>query len=101
WGAAATALAMALISISGLVLLLRRMGGWRQLAGRVRGSLAQRLHVLVGRVVLLVLCLTSFTGLYMSATTLGLVTLEAGPEPDVLSVATGQPGLPAARLPLL
>ncbi|WBY03929.1 PepSY domain-containing protein [Ramlibacter tataouinensis] len=101
WGAAGTALAMALISISGLVLMLRRMGGWRQLAGRVRGSLAQRLHVLAGRVVLPVLCLTSFTGLYMSATTLGLVPLEAGPEPDVVSMATGRPGLPGPRLPLL
>ena len=51
WGAASIALGMALLSVSGLVLLLRRMGGWRQLAARVRGSLAQRLHVLVGRVV--------------------------------------------------
>ena len=52
WGAAATALAMVLLSISGLVLLVRRMGGWRHVAGRVRGTLAQRLHVLAGRVVL-------------------------------------------------
>jgi sulfite reductase (NADPH) flavoprotein alpha-component len=42
WGAAGIALAMALLCVSGLVLLLRRMGGWRQLAARVRGSLAQR-----------------------------------------------------------
>lgn len=101
WGAAATALAMALISISGLVLLLRRMGGWRQLAGRVRGPLSQRLHVLAGRVVLPVLCLSSLTALYMSATTLGLVALDAGAEPDVVSVASGQPGLPVAQLPML
>ena len=51
-GAAAAALALALLSISGAVLLLRRMGGWRQLTGRVRGTLAQRLHVLSGRVLL-------------------------------------------------
>ena len=81
WGAAGIALAMALISFSGLVLLLRRMGGWRHLAGRVRGPLAQRLHVLVGRVVLAVLCLSSLTALFMSATTLGLVQLDAGSEP--------------------
>jgi sulfite reductase (NADPH) flavoprotein alpha-component len=101
WGAAGAALAMALISVSGLVLLLRRMGGWRQLAGQVRGSWPQRLHVLAGRVALPVLCLTSFTALYMSATTLELVTLGSDSEPDVASVAGGQPGLSASQLPLL
>ena len=101
WGAAALALAMALISCSGLVLLLRRMGGWRHLAGPVRGSLAQRLHVLVGRIVLVVLCLTSITALYMSSTTLGLLDLDAGPEPDVVSTIGNQGGLPAAQVPML
>ena len=101
WGAAGIALGMALLSVSGLVLLLRRMGGWRQLAARVRGSLAQRLHVLVGRVVLAVLFLTSITALTMSASTLGLVALDAGPEPDAASVTTGQPALPAAQLAML
>ena len=107
WGAAGIALAMGLICVSALVLLLRRMGGWRQLVGRVRGSLAQRIHVLTGRVVLVLLLLTSLTALTMSASTLGLVTLDAGVEPDVVSlipVATGQTALQAlsgAQLPLL
>lgn len=101
WGAAGIALAMALISFSGLVLLLRRMGGWRHLAGRVRGPLAQRVHVLAGRVVLAVLGLSSLTALFMSATTLGLVALDAGPEPDVVSVAAGPTRLPGAQSPLL
>ena len=107
WGAAGIALAMALINLSALVLLLRRMGGWRRLAGRVRGSLAQRIHVLTGRVVLALLLLTSLTALTMSASTLGLVALDAGAEPDVVSVvplATGQTAVQAlsgAQLPLL
>lgn len=101
WGAAGIALGMALLSVSGLVLLLRRMGGWRRLAARVRGSLAQRIHVLVGRVVLAVLFLTSVTALTMSASTLGLVALDAGAEPEVASVATGQAALPAAQLAML
>ena len=101
WGAASIALGMALLSVSGLVLLLRRMGGWRRLAARVRGSLAQRLHVLVGRVVLAVLFLTSITALTMSASTLGLVALDAGTEPEVASVAIGQAALPAAQLVML
>ena len=107
WGAAGVALVMGLLSASGLVLLLRRMGGWRALAGRVHGTLAQRIHVLVGRVVLAVLALTSLTALTMSASTLGLVALEAGTEPDAISVApvassaTGQAALAGAQLALL
>ena len=82
WAAAGIALAMGLISVSGLVLLARRLGGWRQLAGRVRGTLTQRLHVVTGRVVLVVLLLTSVTALTLSAATFGLVTLDAAPEPE-------------------
>ncbi len=101
WGAAGIALTMALICISALVLLLRRMGGWRRLAARVRGSLAQRIHVVTGRVVLTVLLLTSLTALTMSASTLGLVALDAGVEPDVVSMATAQAPLAGAQLALL
>ncbi len=107
WGAAAIALAVGLLCVSALVLLLRRMGGWRRLAARVRGSLSQRIHVVSGRVVLAVLCLTSLTALTMSASTLGLVTLDAATEPDVVSVvslATSQTALhalPGAQLSML
>jgi len=101
WGAAGIALAVGVLCISALVLLLRRMGGWRRLMARVRGSLAQRIHVVTGRVVLAVLCLTSLTALTMSASTLGLVTLDAGTEPDVVSVASGHPDLPVGQLSML
>lgn len=101
WGAAGIALTMGLLCLSALVLLLRRMGGWRRLAGRVRGSLAQRIHVVTGRVVLAVLCLTSLTALTMSASTLGLVELDSGTEPEVLSVVTGKPDVPGAQLAAL
>ena len=101
WGAAGIALGMGLLSFSGLVLLLRRMGGWRRLTSRVRGSLAQRIHVLFGRVVLVVLTLISLTALTMSASTLGLVSLDTGTEPEVLSVVSGQAALPVAQLSML
>lgn len=102
WGTAIAALGLLLLSASGLVLLLRRMGGWRHVAGRVRGSLTQRVHVIAGRVVLAVLLLSSVSALYMSATTLGVVALDAGPEPDVASMATdGRPGVAGARITLL
>jgi sulfite reductase (NADPH) flavoprotein alpha-component len=98
WLAAGIALAMAMLCASALVLLVRRMGGWQRLTKKVRGTLAQRIHVLTGRVVLLVLLLTSVTALTMSASTLGLVALDAGTEPEVLSVVSGQPALSGAQL---
>ena len=104
WGAAGIALAMAVLCVSALVLLLRRMGGWRRIAACVRGSLGQRIHVVTGRVVLAVLTLTALTALTMSASTLGLVTLDAGPEPEVVSAVTvlaAATALPPAQLALL
>ena len=101
WGAAGIALTMGLLCASALVLLLRRMGGWRRLAGRVRGSLAQRIHVVTGRVVLAVLCLSSLTALTMSASTLGLMELDTRAEPDVLSVVSGKPDVSGAQLAAL
>ncbi|WP_300556214.1 PepSY domain-containing protein [Limnohabitans sp. Rim8] len=98
WLAAGVALAMTVLCASALVLLLRRMGGWQRLTKKVRGTLAQRTHVVTGRVVLLVLLLTSVTSLTMSASTLGLVVLDVGTEPEVLSVVSGQPALPGAQL---
>lgn len=98
WLAAGIALAMAVLCASALVLLVRRMGGWQRLTKKVRGTLAQRIHVLTGRVVLPVLLLTSVTALTMSASTLGLVTLDAGTEPEVLSVVSARPALTGAQL---
>ncbi|MGE4331282.1 PepSY domain-containing protein [Diaphorobacter sp.] len=99
--AAVVALAMLGLSVTGLVLLQRRMGGWRHLAGPVRGTLAQRLHVLAGRVALPVLAVSAAAALVMSAATFGLMPLDAGAEPDVASVQGSQLALPAGQLPLL
>lgn len=101
WGAAGTAAAMALLCASALVLLVRRMGGWKRLAARVRGTLAQRIHVVAGRVVVAVLFLTSLTALTMSASTLGGVTLDSRAEPEVVSQIPGGTGTPANGLAAL
>jgi len=98
--AAGVALAMLLLSVSGLVLTARRLGGWRRLAGRVRGSLPQRIHVVTGRIAVAVLLLSSATALYMSAETFSLISTDSG-EPDVVSADSSQPDLRAEQLPLL
>jgi sulfite reductase (NADPH) flavoprotein alpha-component len=101
WGAAGTAMAMGALCASALVLLIRRMGGWRRLAARVRGTPAQRIHVVAGRAVLAVLALTSVTAVTLSASTLGLVALDSRTEPEVRSAETDAPAVAAARLPAL
>ncbi|MYN12233.1 oxidoreductase [Pusillimonas sp. TS35] len=100
-GAATVALAMLLLSLSGLVLTARRLGGWRRLAGRVRGSLTQRIHVVAGRLLLVVLCLSSLTALYMSATTFALIPVEPDWDPDVVSTPVELAERTPAQLALL
>ncbi|OJU91011.1 MAG: oxidoreductase [Burkholderiales bacterium 66-5] len=99
--AASVALAMLLLCVSGLVLTARRMGGWRQLATRVRGSGLQRLHVQTGRIAVAVLLLSSISTLTMSAATFNLIPTDAGSEPDVVSAPNDQRALTPAELPLL
>ncbi|MCC7083164.1 MAG: PepSY domain-containing protein [Burkholderiales bacterium] len=99
--AAAVALAMLVLAVSGMVLTLRRMGGWRRLAARVRGTPVQRIHVITGRVVVPVLGLSAATALYMSAATFGLVSADAERDPEVVSAPGAQADLPGGQLPLL
>jgi sulfite reductase (NADPH) flavoprotein alpha-component len=99
--AAVVALAMLGLSLSGLTLLLRRLGGWRRLGARVRGTALQRIHVLTGRVMVAVLALTSVTALYMSAATFGLVTVDAESDPDVVSAAGAAADVAVGEVPLL
>lgn len=99
--AAGIALAMFILSVSGLVLLIRRLGGWQRLTGRLRGSLSQRIHATTGRILLVTLWLTAVTALYMTAVTFELIPTDADVDPDVISVAGPQGDLPAGELPLL
>jgi len=65
--------AIALLAASGIVLLVHRMGGWRRLFARVKGSGTQRLHAYLARLALVALALTSLTGAFMSAVNFGFV----------------------------
>jgi sulfite reductase (NADPH) flavoprotein alpha-component len=69
---------MLLILLSGLSLLARRMGGWTQLFGRVRGNGLQRLHNETSRLALAGLMLSAATGLLMSLSTFGLIPEGGG-----------------------
>ena len=95
------ALVMLVLSVTGAVLLVRRVGGWRHLADPLRGNLVQRWHTQVGRVVLLGLLLSALTGVYLSAATFALIPDGMQDEPDFPAQVAGGVALPITALPVL
>lgn len=98
--AAAGALAMLLLAISGAVLVARRTGGWRRWFARLRGPWAGRLHTEIARVAVLGLALSSVTALWMSAETFEIVTVEPA-RLDAPVALSGRVGLAPARMEAL
>jgi sulfite reductase (NADPH) flavoprotein alpha-component len=96
---ALAALAMAGLAISGGLLLARRLGGARALLRPIRGGLADRIHGEIGRFAVIGLLLSSLTGLWMSASTFGLLPESAVDLPAVTASA-GTPA-PIGRLAAL
>ena len=96
--AAVSAGAMLVLSLSGVVLLARRLGGARALFRPIRGTRAERLHGDLARLATLGLVLSALTGLWMSASTFGL--LPEATEAPSLAAAEG-PALPLGRLEAL
>jgi sulfite reductase (NADPH) flavoprotein alpha-component len=91
---------MLLISISGLMLLARRAGGWRLLLKSQRGRGNGRLHATISRVALPGLLLSSLTALWMSSGTFGLLPESAGAPPFPAAVS-GTTGVTLTSIPLL
>tara|TARA_R110002020_G_scaffold5841_6_gene23970 strand:- start:4406 stop:6613 length:2208 start_codon:yes stop_codon:yes gene_type:complete len=88
--AAAGAAALLVLSISGLMLTARRVGGWRRFFSRLRGPLMGRLHVEVARLTVAGLLLSSITALLMTASTFDLLPQNSVPAfPTEVSGQTG------------
>ena len=68
------ALALVVLAISGILMLVSRLGGWSKLFATARGTLRQRLHVDIGRIAVLGLMLSALTGVYMSLVSFGLIS---------------------------
>ena len=92
---------MLFILVSGVLLLARRMGGWRRLLGTVRGDAVQRLHNETARVVLAGLLLSAATGLLMSLATFSLLPEGGGFDPVLDARAPGGAPMPLADMPAL
>ncbi|MER2606573.1 MAG: PepSY domain-containing protein [Siculibacillus sp.] len=96
---AVAALAVLVLTLSGVALLAKRLGGSAALLRPIRGTLAERLHGELGRLAALGLLLSSVTGLWMTASTFGLLP-EAATE-TVVVTASDRPAAPIARLAAL
>ena len=96
-----TALAMLVLCTSGALLVVKRVGGWRQLLGPLYGSGSQRMHAKVGRMAVVGLLLSALTGTYMSAATFGLISDGNQAEPDFPATTSGGTPAPVSRLPAL
>ncbi|PLC54266.1 nitric oxide synthase [Pollutimonas nitritireducens] len=96
-----TALIMLVLSISGAVLLVKRVGGLRHIAEPLRGGFSQRWHAQVGRFVLAGLLLSAVTGVYMSAASFGFIPDGMQNEPDFPSGLASGPAAPITTLPAL
>ena len=98
--AAAGALAMGVLALSGAALVARRTGGWRRWFARLRGPLAGRLHAEVSRVAVAGLLLSSVTALWMSAETFEIVGVDP-PRLEAPSRPPGAAGLAPAAMDAL
>ena len=81
--------AMVILSISGYFLAARRMGGWRKLFARDRGEGAGGLHLKIARIAGIGLLISSISGVWMGASTLGLI-----PPPFLESKKSSNPCVP-------
>lgn len=93
-------LAMVILSISGYFLAARRMGGWRKLFTRDRGEGAGGLHLKIARIAGIGLLISSISGVWMGASTLGLIP-ETSPYPEWPSAISTEAALPADQLAAL
>lgn len=98
--AAAGAASLLVLSLSGLMLTARRVGGWRRIFARLRGPLIGRLHVEVARLTVVGLLLSSITALFMTASTFGLVP-EDGARPVFPTEVSGRMGAASDTMSLL
>tara|TARA_B110000503_G_scaffold25261_1_gene39882 strand:+ start:3432 stop:5651 length:2220 start_codon:yes stop_codon:yes gene_type:complete len=95
------ALSLLILTVSGLFMLAKRLGGWRHIFRRVRGTNTQRLHAIIGRLAVLGLLLSALTGTYMSLTTFEFVPHGLDAEPDFPYVVNeGAPMSVADIIPL-
>ncbi|WCN09806.1 PepSY domain-containing protein [Marinomonas mediterranea] len=77
---AVVAFALLALSLSGLFLMIRRLGGIRYLFRLAKGNTSQKLHIELSRFALLGSLALTVTGLFLSATTFSLIPEASTPD---------------------
>ncbi|HTO28082.1 MAG TPA: PepSY domain-containing protein [Devosia sp.] len=96
-----SALAILALAVSGMLLLVAKMGGWRKLFAGSRGTGSQRLHTDLARIGVVMLLLTAMTGAYMSGVSFELLP-ESGAEAFAFApTSAGETIAPIASLEAL
>lgn len=95
-GTAVASFLMLALCATGLMLLKRRAGSWRGVFLPVRGSGASVLHGTLGQIAIIGLVISSLTGLWLSAGSMGYL-----PDPALPAMAQASAGtrLPVAAIP--
>jgi sulfite reductase (NADPH) flavoprotein alpha-component len=99
--AGAAALALLVLTLSGVQMTARRMGGWARLLDRSRGPALERLHADLGRLATLGLTVSTLTALFLSLNTFGLIPDGQSPAPAFPTTTQAGPALPVARIEAL
>ena len=99
--AGVSAAAIVALAVSGMLLLVAKMGGWRKLFAGSRGTGSQRLHTDLARIGVVVLLLTSVTGAYMSAVSFELLPESAAQIFSLPPASQGDAAAPIASLAAL
>lgn len=96
----AGALVMLVLALSGMVLVARRVGGWRRWFAPQRGPLAGRLHTEIARIAVAGLLVSALTGLWMAGTTFDLLPDDSA-NPAFPAQVSGATGLSPRAMPAL
>jgi sulfite reductase (NADPH) flavoprotein alpha-component len=92
------AVMMLLLCLSGMFLLVRRMGGWKAILKPIAGSGSPRIHAELARFAVIGLLLSALTGSYMSAVRFGLLPEAAAAEPSFPAEVSGGTPAPVSSL---
>lgn len=98
---AGTALALLALSVSGLLLMARRLGGLRNMLKRAKGTPSQKLHTELSRFALIGILVSTLTALYLSAMTFSIIPENGAPELDYPVRMHTLAAKPIASLPVL
>jgi len=94
------AAAVLVLALSGIVLIARRVGGWRRWFAPMRGPLSGRLHVETARVAVAGLLLSSATALWMTASTFDLLP-DGSARLAIPAEVSGQTGAAVSTMDVL